>query len=419
MLISKQINKNGFSESIVKDAVKSFLKWANFSYSTKIIKTAIIHGQEPDLQPEVSLLDIAIAISHSLMGSILSNFSLIEKIEKENRLFIHSDKDYNLVGVGFSPDKMIWSSDEVEIKKATDAFDLGQIWISQDGTIITSESVRLALLIKIGHKELNLPKKLFAEEIIVDDRPTKGGGLPDFWEATIARLIAELLKNPNISLVFVIGDKAYGVQTIKKLNEAPKWEPYFIHKKTGMPITAIQESSKRLGKNVKIIEKEEEIITILTSLLQTYSHLLPVNAEPIIDQKQRFLELELKAGSLALTKEDGCRVRTISEAFPTVLEIARKAKEKAIIHDQAGRELLELVDFKVHLTEPLYDRIPKFYAAEEKSLKGYFENEFLSENGLFGKVFKETNQLEEIINHTVQAIIRSPKPFATRRAILV
>lgn len=419
MFISRQIYKNGFSESIVKDSVKSFLNWANFRFNPKIIKTAIVHGQEPDLQPEVSLLDIAIAISHSIMGSNLSNFSLTEKIEKETKILIYSDKDYNLVCLVFSPNRVIWSSDEEEIKKATNKFDLGNIWASQKETNITAESLRLSLLIKIGHKELNLPRELFAEEIVVDDRPTKGGGLPDFWEATIARLIGGLSKNQNISLVFVIGDKIYGAQTIKRLKESPKWDPNFIHQKTGMPVPAIQEASKRLENHLRIVETEEEIISILASLLQTYHQLLPINESSIIDQKQRFLERELKMDSQALTQEDGCRVRTISEAFPTVLEIARKAKEKAVIHDQAGRELLELVDFKVHLTEPLHDRVPKFYVGQEKSLKDYYEYEFLSDNGLFGKIFMETNQLEEVINHTVQAIIRPPKPFATRRAILV
>lgn len=354
------------------------------------------------------------------MCSILSNFSLAEKIKKEDRLSIYSDKDYNHVSLVFSPNsRVIWSSsDDAEVKKAN-IFDIGQIWTTQKEAIITAESLRLALLIKIGHKELNLPKELFAEEIVVDDRPTKGGGLPDFWEATVARLIGELSRNRNISLVFVIGDRAYGAQTIKRLKNAPKWDPNIIHQKTGMPVPAIHKASKRLRNHVKIVEKEEEIITILASLLQTYHQILPINEKAIIDQKQRFLERELKMDTQALTQEDGCRVRTISEAFPTVLEIARKAKEKAIIYDQAGRELLELVDFKVHLNEPLYDRIPKFYAEQEKSLRNYFKDEFLSEKGLFGKVFMETNQLEEVINHIVQAILHSPKPFATRRAILV
>ena len=54
---------------------------------------------------------------------------------------------------------------------------------------------RRAALVKIGHAELSLlPRRVFAEVLVVDDRPTRGGQLPDFWEATVARLIGLLAR---------------------------------------------------------------------------------------------------------------------------------------------------------------------------------------------------------------------------------
>jgi len=36
------------------------------------------------------------------------------------------------------------------------------------------------------------------ETVVVDDRPTTGGGLPAFLEATVARIVGQLDRNPNI-----------------------------------------------------------------------------------------------------------------------------------------------------------------------------------------------------------------------------
>ena len=102
-----------------------------------------------------------------------------------------------------------------------------------------------------------------------------------------------------------------------------------------------------------------------------------------------------------------------------MLEIARNPQKIEIIIDQAGQQIHELIDFKVLLINPLNQSIPDFYSNEEDSLKRYFEKEFLDvKNGLFGKVFEENNQLTQVLQHSVDAITRTP-PYATRRSILV
>lgn len=274
------------------------------------------------------------------------------------------------------------------------------------------------MLIKIGHEELDLPNCLFAKTITVDDRPAKGGGLPDFWEVTIARLINELSQNPNILKVFIIGNEKYGAETITQLIRASegKWTPDNISERIGIAYNSVAEAVKRLKENVMKVDCIEDIITELRTLLQNEHTPLQTSK---VELEKGFLERELQMDSILLTKEDGCKVKTIKEAFPIVLEIARSIKDKEIIYDQAGYKIHELVDFKVHLTEPLKNRIPKFYSKEKKSLENYFNKQFVSDDGLFGKVFKETNQLEKVINHVIQAITNKPKPFATRRSIFI
>lgn len=419
MFVSRRIKEKGLSKKLI-ECVTDFVNWAGFEYNSELLKTCLVCSRESDFEPEVSRLDIALAVSHGLMSALLSDLSLRKSLDNETKLSIRFIEDYNRVALICSGNKVIWKSAE-GIDDLTDALDFGQFWTHQENVIITSECLRLAILIKIGHEGLNLPDDLFAETIVVDDRPTKGGGLPDFWEATIARLIARLSKNPNVSLIFVIGNKDYGTRTIQKLKEATEWDENFIHEKTGMPISAVQGASERLKNTIHIVDKEKEIIDELAYRLQNYNKsLLQINEESLIEQKPRFLKRELNLESLALTNEDGCRVRTIREAFPVMLEIARNVRDiETLIRDQDERELYELVDFKVLLTDPKHDQIPDFYTSEYESLNHYFEKEFCEKTGLFGHVFEESGQLEAVINHTIHAVSRSPSPFATRRSILV
>jgi hypothetical protein len=118
-----------------------------------------------------------------------------------------------------------------------------------------------------------------------------------------------------------------------------------------------------------------------------------------------------------LTREDGCRVGTINEAFPIVLEIARTSVDDPI-RDQAGRDVRELIDFKVHLTSPTIGLIPDFYLDDAPSFAAYFEKQFLAPDGLFGEWFQHQGQLDLVVQH-VADVIAEGKQFATRRATLV
>jgi hypothetical protein len=80
-------------------------------------------------------------------------------------------------------------------------------------------------------------------------------------------------------------------------------------------------------------------------------------------------------------------------------------------------ELRELTDFKVQLSRPLDKQVPAFYENEHQSLKEYFDREFLSENGTFGKVFAVTGQIDPVIRHVCDAIRTTHA--TTRRGIII
>jgi hypothetical protein len=119
-----------------------------------------------------------------------------------------------------------------------------------------------------------------------------------------------------------------------------------------------------------------------------------------------------------LSKQDGIRVKTIAEAFPLILDIARDESQKNKIKDQAGEMLGELIDFKVQLSEPTINTIPNFYLNEKENFESYFDSQFISKEGLFGQHF-EKGQKKAVIKHVVKSINNPKSAFATRRAVLI
>lgn len=412
LFLLEETKKSSNPFQIINSCLNEFIEFIDFTFDCKIIKSCFIRGDRLDLEPKVSLLDISMVVIHLLIFLFLSYKS---EENSDFSLNMYFSKDCNAVAIGFTKENLLWEKGKI----STDAksFSLGKIWKIKSKENISEDSFKLSVLIKIGHENIYLPDKLFAEIIIVDDRPTKGGGLPDFWEATISRLINVLSQNPNIKKAFIIGNKEYGAKTIEKLLNLEGWDEDIIAQKTGIRVKLIKEVKARLRNSLVVCENVRDLINNLTQLLYCFHEPLPLNKNTTLDFG--FLIRELKMDTIMLTKEDGCRVKTINEAFPTVLAIARSVKDKEIIYDQAGYELHELVDFKVHLTEPLKDKIPNFYLSEEKSLDDYYETQFLSEKGLFSKFLNMDDQQEKVINHVVEAITSYPKPYATRRAILV
>lgn len=277
---------------------------------------------------------------------------------------------------------------------------------------------RRPILIKIGYAPLRVPESLFAATIVVDDRPSASGGLPDFWAATIASLISAVEADPNIPAVYVLGDQRYGVETIARLKMIHErtLPSERVAEKTGLSIRVIESAMDRLAGKIFVMDDEAAIVHHLAEQLLPACELEPGTHKNRSDAPifQRRMEME----PLSLGPTDGCRVHTIKEAFPIVLEIARHSTD-AVIRDQAGRGLRELLDFKVHLRYPEQDMIPTFYQDDRQSMENYFRQQFLEEEGLFGKWFRHDAQEDVVVDHVVDVIQNLDQQFATRRAVLV
>jgi hypothetical protein len=188
-LVGEEIAKRDGSLNGLDQFVNRFISWAaleRLSFSES--KSAIAMDQATDCSPMASVFDYAFAIAHGFLS-----FELQARSQLEHRLVVRHDKELNHCGL-FINDKPIWSSGPSQF---SEEYLIGDSWTLSTTLSSSPRTTARGILVQIGHARLQLSSVLFAKKIVVDDRPTLGGGLPDFWEATIAELISEVTRNPN------------------------------------------------------------------------------------------------------------------------------------------------------------------------------------------------------------------------------
>lgn len=279
---------------------------------------------------------------------------------------------------------------------------------------------RQAVLVTIGDSDLKLPRELFAATIFVDDRPTRGGGLPDLWEAAIAQLVACLTQHSNVKRVFVAGSLEHGTQTLARLHKAGTWDSpdnaEALARRIGAPsMSRISEAGRRIAGRVTEVSSGLGVaVRMLDDLTEATEPFRPPNdVEPAPEppRLRRILAME----NMLPGKEDGCRVATASEAFPVALDIVRQLEDTVV--DQTGRAFRELVDFRIQLSQPQINPVPRFYLTDRKLLEEYFEREFVRDDGLFRSRLAENGQLEAVVGHVAQVVATGR--LTSRRALLV
>lgn len=277
-----------------------------------------------------------------------------------------------------------------------------------------------AVLITIGDSELSLPSELFGAVIFVDDRPTKGGGLPDLWEAAIAQLVVCVTHHANVDRVFLAGTLDLGKQTVARLHDAAAWTaPKQAEALAGrigaQSMSRIMETGDRIAGRVVEVSSAAEIVNRMMEDLEVGAPVRPPSDTEPAPEPPR-LRRTLSMDDMLPDKEYGCRVATASEAFPVALDIVRHVKGGPL-EDQTGRGFRELVDFRIQLSQPRTDPVPRFYLSDQVLLDGSFERGFVDANGLFRSVLNANGQLQAVVNHVAQVVATGR--FTSRRALLV
>jgi len=277
-------------------------------------------------------------------------------------------------------------------------------------------------VIKIGHAVMDVPLALFAETIVVDDRPSIGGGLPDFWEGTLARLIARLEVNPNVRTIYLVGNRHYARQTVTWLTTKLPWrdeEARHLSLKTGLPLESIKEASRRIRGHIRVCRTTEPILPDLSrTLLEPARIVLPAQST-VEPESANPRKLSITTRTYSLPETAGCVASTIAEVFPVAVQIVRSSEERESVLDQEGVRLKELLDFRILLTDPERDQVPSYYRGEAKSLESYFKAQFQHKNGLFLAPLRSGGQLGDVLRHLAEVITDTSRQFATRRAVLV
>jgi diguanylate cyclase (GGDEF)-like protein len=388
-------------EDLPLNGIYDLINWINF-IKTPVCQSSESYTDKPDYSKSLSSFDVLIAV---VRGILMHDLTLA----KNNVYKISKSEDSLIIFEG--------ESNELVKLPSIESIELNV------GSTFTGKFAPIALLIKIGHDKLNIPESIFTDKIIVDDRPSKGGGLPDFWEVTISRLVSVLNINTNIKKIYLLGDSQYAANTVEWLIKLSADKPIEDREfedvvyKINTTNIALKAATTRLKDNVLQFTTEDQIIESYANLITSGIEIETVGEQNQNLKPKAFLQKELKLDNNALTNEDGFRVETLSEAFPLMLEIARKSSINKQIIDQAGAKLGELIDFKVELSNPSKNSIPFYYRNDEAKFDEYFKTQFIEDKGLFADRLKD--QLEIVVNHVVEVISNPNLQYATRRAILI
>lgn len=385
----------------IQEEVDNFLNWINPQYCNNIRCTLL--SKKWDVSAELDCVEIGLAVLHGILKN--------KNIEK-GKIRFNVKNSKLVIGIG-----------ESSILKLENIIEGDVIWeISDYAKISQNTDVRKFVLVQAGYtNEIDLPEDIFYKIVRVDARPSIGGGLPDFWARTLSALVTSMKENPNFSDIVICGD-VQNTKCVKDFLESiSKWDDKkvrYISKKTYKSYGDILDFQKKFANHVNTFLDINELIEHIFSISQNVGY---KEKSTLVDEKRkkRFIERRLSYEQIELDIVDGCRVNTIAQAFPVVLEILRKSQNSETkIVDQAGRELLELTNFKILLKTPKIERLPEYYYYDEKEIDTYYEGVFKGEKGLFIQRLEKDNQLEEMIEHVANAI-NEENIYATRRAILV
>lgn len=403
---------SGLGDRAVVDVASDFIAW--MAAADGLAPTP--EGHPPSFEPTwvsvnatAATLDLAFAIARGVIASST-------RTAVGATISVRYSRDGHAAGVYLSNGTVLWSSSNAA--ELTEVCELPVPMQVTGADPYTPVTVPRAALVKIGHSPLPVPMHLFSEVIVVDDRPTRGGCLPDFWEVTIRRIVTLVHSDPNILALFVMGNHQHGAETVARLRELSQWDEQSEEISSRLSVTAemVRATAKRLEGRVHYPGGWQELARILARELDAAP---PRQAlDEVSRHPRQLLNRPLRMDNMALHELDGCRVDTAAQAYPVVLEIVRKA-DISPIRDQAGRDVRELLDFKVHLTKPEYDMIPDYYSSQKERMQEYFQRAFLDETQFFGRALRLCGQLDAVLDHLAKVIQQDEMAFATRRAILV
>lgn len=253
-------------------------------------------------------------------------------------------------------------------------------------------SLSTVLLLPVGDAAILIAKEarpLVADVVEVDDRPVIGGGLPDFWQSNVARVIRACLQNPNIRSIVALGKADNATATLTKLRLAPnEWsqQVHDLQRRLSISSEHLQLYSDR-SVDVLVLDNPSEQ-ALHRAILASIHSLKPdtqIGAAVSLDAEvqRRRLARSQPHESNRLTIADGLRTSTMAYAYPEAINLLRTSEVSPQI-EMTQRRFREFTAFKLVLTNPFCEPIPDYWKTEDKALRDYYETNFGRETGLFG-----------------------------------
>ena len=261
---------------------------------------------------------------------------------------------------------------------------------------------------------LELP---FYECIFVDDRPMKGGQLPDFWEHSISQLLDILEQNPNIHLVFCSGRRDLAPKTVEVLHTIAEGtiDAVTLAASIGRSESEVSDLCSRVVSKIVFASDRRTLIDNYLDATENLIELVPLSMLKKLSNPMLVRELSEDRYSLRIS--EGFKASSIGEAFPLALDILRNTEKVGVVNDRYGKKFHELMDFKIVIENPVALESVEYENISKKDLEDYYSRAFgESETSLFGQEIRE--QRNPFIAELKRGITSNPT-YNSRRAIMI
>jgi diguanylate cyclase (GGDEF)-like protein len=255
------------------------------------------------------------------------------------------------------------------------------------------ESLSPCLVMPIGDEAINILKTIssyVAGVVEVDDRPVKGGGLPDFWQSNLGRVVRAALRNPNIYRIVAIGEEGGAEETIKRLKlSRADWtaKSYDLQRRLSISGDSLNAFRERDIKLEIVSSDRSALLQAIATFTADEALRISAGAKPVdldVERSKRRLLNAAPTNSNQLSLIDGLRCKSLADAYPRAIQLLRSSNEPPQV-EPSQRRFREFPCFKLALTDPFQDTIPDYWESEEASIHRYFDRNFGSPDGLFGR----------------------------------
>lgn len=255
------------------------------------------------------------------------------------------------------------------------------------------EALSPCLMMPIGDDAIDIVKTMssyVAGIVEVDDRPVKGGGLPDFWQSNLGRVVRAALRNPNIYRIVAVGDEVGAEETIKRLKlSRADWtaKSYDLQRRLSISGDSLNAFRERDIKLEIVSNDRSALLQAIAGFTADEALRISADAKPVDldgERSKRRLLNAAPTNSNQLSLIDGLRCKSLADAYPRAIQLLRSSNEPPQV-EPSQRRFREFPCFKLALTDPFQDTIPDYWESEEASIRRYFDRNFGSPDGLFGR----------------------------------